>query len=349
MAQPSVANQTKLVPLPQLAVGSEVIEASLISSELAEELAQVRAETSADSLRAVIERRAIQWITDKVTESLLYQRATMRLGPNVEKPLDDYVDGEIRKLISTEHQGIQRRYEKALAAKGMTFEQARAKLRRESIIASYLDTEIRPKIAEPTRAQLLAAFEVDSAKWHRPARRKMSLIDVRVIDRLDEDVTAPSREQSAEALAKARSLVETALAEIRSGVSFAEVAMRRSDGLHAPDGGSWGWVTPDSVRERFREPLTTLQSLDEDEVSEIVEADDGFFLVRCDAIDPGFVASFQSVQPMLKEEIFAARHNQLVTDMLRELRESARISAPEIEQFHMAVVESALAGTQDEN
>jgi parvulin-like peptidyl-prolyl isomerase len=169
----------------------------------------------------------------------------------------------------------------------------------------------------------------------------MSLIDVRVLDRLTPDIDQPTRDQLAEARIAARARIEAAELELRDGVGFADVARKYSDGLAAQEGGSWGWVTPGSVRKRFEPAVEKLYELDEGAVSDILEVDDGFFLVRCDEIDPGVEPDFQSVQPQLREQLIRIRYNRLIAERVNELRAVARIEPEDLGPFHDAVVAAA--------
>ena len=149
----------------------------------------------------------------------------------------------------------------------------------------------------------MAAFEANRDAWLVPSRRRMSLIDVRLTNLLGENVTTPSREEQRVAKENARSIIQTAQSELASGVAFADVARRHSHGLHAEDGGSWGWVSPDGVRERFKSAVDELYRLEEGQVSDPIETPDGFLLVFCDGIDPGFEPTFEAIQPELQISI----------------------------------------------
>ena len=294
-----------------------------------------------ESYRGYVAQRAAALIRDKIAETLLYQRAKLRLTADVEKRVDAFVDGEIRKLVTTSYEGRQARYEKQLEAEGRTLDEARDQLRRELIITSFLEAEIKTKIAEPTRADLLAAFEASADSLRRAPRRRMSLIDVRARSRLPASVENPTPERWETARTEARSRVETALSEIRRGASFPDTASRFSDGLHAAEGGSWGWVTPSGVRERFAPAVEAAYALPVGGVSEIIDIDDGFFIVRCDETDVGYEPDFQTEQPRLREGIVRASYNRLIMELVEELRGKARIEPPDLDRLHAAVVATA--------
>ena len=336
-------------PVDTLAVNGETISAVDLCREMRRDLLSKNEAADSDEYKAFVERRSAQWIGDKITEMLLHQQASRRQPEQIQDNIDKYVDGEIRKIVTARHDGIQRRYENHLALQGQTLDDVRARLKREIIITSYLDAEIKPKIAEPTRADLFAAFQENLDAWRRPERRKMSLIDVRVLDRLADDVNTPSREQLEAARAEARSIMESARLELHNGASFADLARRHSDGLHKFEGGSWGWVAPGSVRERFEPAVEELYRLGAQETSEVIATENGFFLVRCDEIDRGAEPTFQDVQPDLKQAYTRNSYNRLLTELVTDLRRKARIEPADLNRFRAAVIQAAADQTFSES
>ncbi len=326
----------------RMTVERETVSADGIWMNHREELAAKAKALSPAEFRAYLGERSAQLIADKIGEMLLHQRASLRLSPAVERNLDQHVDGEIRKIVTEQHDGIQRRFEIHLESLGLTIADVRAQLLRQLVISGYLEAELRPKVIEPTRAELLAVYEQNVERWSRPARRSMSLIDVRVNDFLPDGVDEPTREQSDAARAEARSKARSARLELQSGAGFADVARRHSHGLHAEEGGKWGWVDPASVRERFVPAIEALGKLDEGEVSDIIEMPDCFFLVRCDELVPAVEPDFQTVQPQLTEQFSRNRYNQLVLEFVAELRRDARIEPANLGDFHAAVAAAAL-------
>ncbi len=320
---------------------TETIDAADLWRGRRDELREKQETLSPEAFRNFVAQRGAELITDKIAEMLLYQKASLRQDEAMGKRIDAYVDSEIRKIVTAHHDGMQRRYEKYLESQGMTLEQAKAELRRQFIVAGYLETAVRPKVAEPTRAELVAAFEANKESWRKPARRSLSLIDIRTTQFLPNETSEPTREHSQAAREEARSKAQAALAELRGGAAFADVARRYSHDTRAADGGAWGWINPDSLRERYAPALKALDKLRAGQVSEAVETPDGFFIVRCDEFEPAVEPDFLSVQPQLREIAFRRMYNQMVTDLVTELRSKARIEPENLERYHAAVVTAA--------
>lgn len=328
--------------LDRVKVGTEMLRADEIWTGLNKELNEQARVLPDAEFRRFLDQRTAQLIADKVAEMLLYQKASARLGQNSEKGIDRFVDAEIRKTVTEDYGGVQRRYEKELESRGTTFEKIREKLRREIIIAGYLETDVKPKVGEPTRAELHAAFEAERDTLRKKERRSMSLITVRVLDELPKSVVEPSREELAAARDRARLKVGTVLEELRAGGDFGDLARRYSSDLHAADGGAWGWVSRGSVRERFEPAVDALHSLQPGQVSDVVETQDDFFVVRCDETDAGTEPTFESAQPDLKARYIRNAQNKLIGELIVELKSKARVELDDLEKLHAAAVEDAL-------
>ncbi len=328
-------------PVSRLTINDDTVEAHELWRDLRDELSDKAKTLTPAGYRAYVEQRAARLITDEITERLLYQRASLRLSPDINGRIDTHVDAEIRRTVTSDYNGSQRRYERYLESHGRKLDDLRETLRREMIITSYLEQELKPKVAEPTRTELLAAFQASADSLNRPMRRRMSLVEVRVLDRLPEDVNNPTREQFERARSEALSRIRAIQAELKSGNAFVDLARRHSDGLHADEGGAWGWVTRGSVRERFEPAVEALYGLNVGKVSDIVETDDAFFLVRCDEIDPGITFDFEAAQPQLTERLFRAAYNRRIVELVAELRSQARIEPADLARFHAVVVEAA--------
>jgi len=331
----------------QLVIRDDVIRAEDFWIETREGLLAKARELRGDEFQKLVVEQSFRWINDKIADALLYHRAALRIDPKMEKRVDRFVDGEMRRVVTTEFDGVQRKFERYLESRGSSLKEERERRRRQLVIAAYLETEIKPKIAEPTRAELVAAFEANQEDWSKPARRRMSLIDIRDSEFLPKGSRAPTREESRLAREKTREAARTVRSELDRGTPFDELAKKYSHGLHAEEGGSWGWVTLEGVRERFKPALQRLGTLQQGQVSQPVETSDGIFLVRCDELDPGFHPTFEAVQPRLEERHFQTEYNRLMAELVFKLRKEVGLDSRTLEQFHVATVDKALKKTAD--
>jgi hypothetical protein len=325
----------------EMTINGEVIPAEDILDPIRPDLRKRAERMPPDAYREHVAKQAAVLIMRKITDTLLYQEADKRMSESEREYLETLVDGEVRKIVTSEFGGSQRRYEKYLEERGQTLGDVYEDIRRQLTIMRHVELNIKPRVPEPTRAQLVSMYEAAADEWRRPPRRRMSLIDVRVRERLPHGAENPSGEETTTARAAAKRRIETAESEIRSGVPFGEVARKYSDGLHAEDGGEWGWVTIEGVREAFAPAVEALQRLETNEVSEIIETKDRFFLVKCDEFDPGADPTFEGLQPELKQRYFRTEYARLESEVVKELQEGATITPENLDDFFAAVLATA--------
>ncbi len=328
-------------------IGDTRIHADQFARDNAKALAQKRSTATPQAYATFVQRRAAQWLNDAISETLLFEHASDKLPEKAGEQIDRYVDAEVRKIVTLSHGGSQRVYERQLAADGETLESVRKHIRRQIVISSFIDTNIKTSTTEPTRAELWQTYQASQHELQRPPRRRMSLIDIRVQHYLPEGVDTPSRDAYDSAKAKAHEVIRKIKADLASGASFAEIAKAQSHGLHAVDGGAWEWVTPGSVRERYEPAVVALYNLSQGDVSPEIDVSDGFLLVRCDEIDPGYTPSFADVQVELTAQIVRESNNRALMELVNELREKAKLDPNALDSFHRFIVKQELTRVAD--
>ncbi len=320
-------------------INGETIAAEDILIAEREDL-QKRVQTMpADAYRRHVTERALHLVRRKIGEVLLHQVASAGLTKQELDYLGKLVDSEVRRIITTDWGGVERRFAKHLEARGGSIDEVRSAIQRELVIRSHIELRLKPRIGEPTRDEMVALFERHAGEFAQPPRRIMSLIDVQA--RTPQGVTEPTTGQLASAQAEARKRIEAADSAIRGGTSFADVARTHSDGFNAEEGGAWGEVTLEGVTDRFRPAVEVLQSLGTGEVSPIIEADGRFFLVRCDRFDPGAEPDFESLQPQLKQRYFRQEYLRMESTLIQGLQENAHVLPTDLRRFLEAVVTTA--------
>lgn len=326
-----------------LRVGSESVSAADLVPLVRSEIARTTGVGGIQPPIGVAAQAAGAVLRDRVGEMLLYQEAASGVTKQAEQGIAAFVDARIREIVSLEHGGVQRRYERYLAENGSSIDEERQRIRRRLIIDAHLEEEIRPGVEEPTRSQLVAEFERRRERAAAaPEKRRMSLIDLRVDRFLPENGLIPTAAERAAAREECKSVALQALSSIRGGRAFAEVAREVSHGLRASTGGAWPLIGKEDVRERFQPAIDALYSMKVGEVSEPIETDEGFFLVRCDEIDGPPNDSFVEAQPDLREGLMQARFMELVTESIEELRRKRNVTDFDLEVFHRDLVRAVM-------
>ena len=275
----------------------------------------------------------------RIEEALLHQEALADMADGELEYLERFVDQTVRDTVQEEHDGRQRAYERKLLSQGTTLDDQRDRIRRELVVQRYLGRQLRSRIVDPTRRELMQFFEQAKVNLSKPERREMFLIDVPI------EAAAPGSAQEGVAdLAGSR--IEAAQGELADGVSFATVAARYSKGIHAADGGAWGWVSRTGLRPRWQPALEALYSLEEGQVSNLRVTDDAYFIVRCGRIEEATEPDFQAIQPELQERYRLVQQRVYLEELMTRLRVEADLDPQRVEQFVAAVARQA-AGADD--
>jgi peptidyl-prolyl cis-trans isomerase D len=154
-----------------------------------------------------------------------------------------------------------------------------------------LDLEAAKKNIAVSDADLRAYYEQNRSRYGTPEERRASHILI----------TAPADAPAADR-AKARAKAVELLAEVRkSPESFADIARKNSqDPGSAEKGGDLDFVTRGAMVKSFDDALFGLKK---GELSDIVESEFGYHIIRLNDIKPGVVQPFEKVRSTIDNEV----------------------------------------------
>jgi parvulin-like peptidyl-prolyl isomerase len=101
------------------------------------------------------------------------------------------------------------------------------------------------------------------------------------------------------------------------GAAFAEVAKNGSQGPTAADGGAYPWTTKGSLK--FKEIDQALFELPERQLSQIIETEKGYHIIRVTERVGTETTPFRTAQVDIKEKIIQERTNKQLQDYLTRL------------------------------
>lgn len=258
-------------------------------------VAAIRRPDVYESLR----RQALEELID---EELLWQEAKRR---HLVAPA---------KQVDEELAGIRARYDSDLSfdlrleQKGFTRETYRGQLERMLSARRLIETIVAK--AKVTPAEVHAFYVANPAQFTRPVELRVRRVLVSV---------KPGEPE--EAKAKARARAEEALAKIRGGADFAEVARQTSDD-DGFGGGDLGFIVPERLPEEVQQALG---SLADGEVSNAIEAPDGFHVVRVEERRGGDLVAEETVREPIREHLLRQRREEAVRERISRLREKGKI------------------------
>ena len=117
---------------------------------------------------------------------------------------------------------------------------------------------------------------------------------------------------------ESRGAIERMGNEVLRGAPFDAVARRSSQGPTATDGGGYGWTTKGSLRSSVLE--AAIFTLPIGRLSEILEDDDGWHIIRVTERQEEGVVSFADAQATIREKINQQRAEQALQEYIQKLR-----------------------------
>jgi len=275
-----------------------------------------------DEARRLIRRRTQQ----EVGTLLIYREALSQLEEQQRTILDTYVDKELENLTTHRFGGSEARREAHLREYGLTKEQLRESIARGMIVQQYTREKLMPQVQVP-RDALLEYYRTNIARYATPETRELLLIELPFQKFLPEDQSWERAGRSARAQARLKATRRArAAAEALAEKPFGQVAAEYSLGLHADSSGSWG-----QIGRPLQSPYDAVSRLvfeyEEGQVSEPIETETGWYIVKCGRIQPASRRSFVEVQDEIRNELMERRFNRLSADYVVGLAVNATISS----------------------
>ncbi len=165
----------------------------------------------------------------------------------------------------------------------------------ESVEYVVLDVETLKKGIAVSEADLRSAYAAGEARYAVPEERRASHILIKA-----------EKGASADERAKARAKAEALLAEVRRNpASFADVARRNSqDPGSAEKGGDLDFFAHGAMVKPFEDAAFALKP---GEISDVVESDFGYHIIRLTAVRGGEKQPFEAVRAQIESELKTQR------------------------------------------
>ncbi|MAR89753.1 MAG: nitrogen fixation protein NifM [Pseudomonadota bacterium] len=180
-------------------------------------------------------------------------------------------------------------YEQALAANGLDDVSLRASVERElrvEAVLNYVSSRV-PEVSE-TEARLY--YYLHPEAFQKPETRVARHILITVNDQFPENTAAAARERMATILARLR----------KHPHRFEQQALQNSECPSALHGGLIGEVKQGTLYPELDRVLFQLRA---GEISDLIESDNGWHIIKCDAINPAQPAVLGDVLGPLRQQL----------------------------------------------
>ncbi len=183
----------------------------------------------------------------------------------------------------------------------------------EALVRGLLETSL--SVAKPTKDDVRSQWEKSPDRFRSPPLWEVSHILI-ACDPTDET-------QKQQALQRATALQERA----KTG-KFSALAAETSDCGSKKSGGALGQLGPGDTVPEFEAVLRTLNT--GDITSEPVLTRHGWHIIRMDAVAPGQVLPFESVQQAIADAMEKAAWSKAAKDYVSDLIDTAEISGADL-------------------
>lgn len=187
------------------------------------------------------------------------------------------------------------------------------KIRRSLLIDSFLRNEVESR-STVTLAEVRAWYDKNPARFMHPESYTFQTISV-----LPPDHATPEQLKEGRARAE-KNLVQAKQA--KSAEQFGLLAEKLSDDDYRVVMGQHKPVPVDQLAPPV---LKVLRGMHIGDVSDLIQLDQAYTIVRLNAHTPAGKAKFEDVRPQLEKELHETRRNQLRAALDTKLRQSARI------------------------
>ncbi|MBN2312090.1 MAG: peptidyl-prolyl cis-trans isomerase [Candidatus Hydrogenedentes bacterium] len=303
--------RAELVDQVVATVDTEVILLSDIMAELGPEIRDLRVTAESEqAFNQAVDKR-IRATVDQAIESKILYREAQLAALDIDDDIIEKQFQELKKLYPSHEEFL-----KELEASGESMSDLRERLRKQflarAMAARRMDQlEKEVVISESEVAQYYHDHQED---FSRPERARCRQIFLPLEEGVSPDIV--------------RARMEEVKREVAAGASFAELAEAFSKAAGAEDGGIIGWVvrgeTPgqgDLVEALEKAVFAT----EEGGITDIVQTDFGFHLVKVEKREEAGLASLDEVRKEIEPRLRTQAAGERYKKWIAELRKRSRV------------------------
>lgn len=214
---------------------------------------------------------------------------------------ESLIDDEISRRIRTDF-GNRLNLTKTLQERGMTYEGFRQDVREKFIVDAMRAQNVNA-------AFMISPQKIETFyKQHQDQFQLGDQVKLRMIYLNKSSEPQPGAHKK---------LAEEIRTKIKDGASFAEMASVYSAGSQKSQGGDWGWVEKSVLRSDLADVAFVLK---QGEVSNVVERDDGYYLMTVEETKPAHVRSLSEVRDLIEGTLRTQEMDRLRKKWIDKLR-----------------------------
>lgn len=239
-----------------------------------------------------------------VTGHMLLQESQHRKVAVADADIDARI-AELRQRFPTEDD-----FKKALASRGLTLEKIREELRKQMVIEKMIDAEVTPQVTVSDQ-DVKKFYDENPAQFQQPEQFRASHILIMV-----PQGATPAQKQ------EARAKIDGLLKQVRNGGDFAELAKANSQDGSAAAGGDLNYFGRGQMVEPFQKAVESLQV---GQVSDVVETQFGFHIVKLTDKKPGRTVALAEVNKKIADYLVMQQKQERANGFVEALRAKSKV------------------------
>src|SRR3989454_954851 len=238
-------------------------------------------------------------LRDLIDETLLLQQAKdMGLNADLEviKTMEQL--RQERKLGSLDD------LEKAIVAQGFSVDEFKQNIKTRYLTSQVLQREVYGRVVVTTE-EMRKYYDANIKNFNRPAGIRVREISIYTENRGPDEIESQ------------RKKIEEALAAVKKGDNFAEVAAKYSESQSAQEGGDLGFF----VKGELAKPLEDVaSSLEKGQVSDVITLNGAFMILKVEDKHEGGTLPFELAQKEIQDILWAQGVQPKIREYLTKLR-----------------------------
>lgn len=246
-----------------------------------------------DDKLKVLQEKALEALIEK---TLLYNYAISKKI----KVTDSEIDNVMTNLTATF--GSKKSLEDGIKQLGFTKATFKEAVKKDEVLKKLYKKEIEVNLSD---SELKAYYDKNTYKFKEPEKVRVRLIHIR------------NNPEEADGKQKAKKRIDEAMAELKKGAPFADVAAKYSTAMSRINGGDMGFLHKGRLEKAVEDVAF---SIDINKTSEIIEQDIGYFIVKVEDKSLPNQLSFETIKDGLKKDLKEKEEDRRKAKLLEKLK-----------------------------
>ena len=286
-------------------VNNEIITLSAIE-ERAEVLKQKNIQTDGGNQIVDDGKQFLQEALDVIIDEKLQIQQGKKMGFEIDDITVDAAIKNIEKNNSLEEGQLQF----MLESEGKSMEVYKNRIRDQILVSKIVRFEMGSRVAVSKR-KIEKYYHKNQKKFWEPGKVQARHILI-LFEKDGSEITRKEKNKE----------IKRILAELEEGKDFAEAAKEYSEDVSASMGGDVGFVVKGQMVPEFEKAVFRLK---EGEISNVVETEYGYHIIKAEKIQKGRTLPFKEVEAEIKNTLVKRKQKSAYEDWMSELREAAFI------------------------